>query len=218
MENITILGAGTMGHSIALSAAWANQTVNVYGIDEHDIANAVKGLNNKLKVMTENELFTSEQANEIRKRVQFTTSLEEAVAGATFIIEVIPEVLDLKKELYGKLEALVEDDVVIASNTSGFKPSVLAADMLHPARFVVTHFWNPAHLIPLVEVVKGVHTEAVTVQRAMDVLRLMNKKAIVLNKEIPGFIGNRLQYALFREAQALLDAGAAVIPPKNKNT
>lgn len=204
-----ILGAGTMGHSIALSAAWANQTVNVYGIDKHDIENAAKGLNNKLKVMSENGLFTSEQANEIRKRVQFTTSLEEAVAGATFIIEVIPEVLDLKKELYNRLEALVEDDVVIASNTSGFKPSILAADMLHPARFVVTHFWNPAHLIPLVEVVKGAHTDAVTVQRAMDVLTLMNKKAIVLNKEIPGFIGNRLQYALFREAQALLDAGAA---------
>ena len=209
MENITILGAGTMGHSIALSAAWANQTVNVYGIDEHDIANAVKGLNNKLKVMTENELFTSEQANEIRKRVQFTPSLEEAVAEATFIIEVIPEILDLKKELYGRLEALIEDDVVIASNTSGFKPSALAADMLHPARFVVTHFWNPAHLIPLVEVVKGEHTDAMTVQRAVDVLKLMNKKAIVLNKEIPGFIGNRLQYALFREAQALLDSGAA---------
>lgn len=209
MESISILGAGTMGHSIALSAAWANQTVKVYGIDEHDIANAVKGLNNKLKVMTENELFTSEQANEIRKSVQFTSFLEEAVAEATFIIEAIPEILDLKKELYGRLEALVENDVVIASNTSGFKPSALAVDMLHPARFVVTHFWNPAHLIPLVEVVKGEHTDAMTVQRAVDVLKLMNKKAIVLNKEIPGFIGNRLQYALFREAQALLDAGAA---------
>lgn len=88
MESISILGAGTMGHSIALSAAWANQIVKVYGIDEHDIANAVKGLNNKLKVMTENELFTSEQANEIRKRVQFTSSLEEVVAEATFVIEI----------------------------------------------------------------------------------------------------------------------------------
>ena len=209
MESISILGAGTMGHSIALSAAWANQTVNVYGIDEHDLENAVRGLNSKLKVMIENGLFTSEQANEIRSRVHFTVSLREAVFNATFIIEVIPELLDLKKELYNRLEALVEDDVVIASNTSGFKPSLLAADMLHPARFVVTHFWNPAHLIPLVEVVKGVHTDTVTVQRAMAVLTLMNKKAIVLNKEIPGFIGNRLQYALFREAQTLLDDGAA---------
>ncbi|AIY06166.1 putative 3-hydroxybutyryl-CoA dehydrogenase [Planococcus sp. PAMC 21323] len=209
MEKISILGAGTMGHSIALSAAWANQTVNVYGINEQDLENADKGLNNKLNVMAKNELFTNEQAKEIRDRIKFTTSLEEAILEATFIIEVVPEVLELKQELYAKLESLVDDQVVIASNTSGFKPSLLAEDMNHPERFVITHFWNPAHLIPLVEVVKGQHTDEETVERAMAVLQKMNKKAIILHKEIPGFIGNRLQYALFREAQALLDAGAA---------
>lgn len=209
MEKISILGAGTMGHSIALSAAWSEKTVNVYGINEQDLENADRGLNNKLKVMADNELFTAEQAKEIRKRIRLTTSLEEAVSDSTFIIEVVPEVLDLKKDLYNKLEKLAGDDVVIASNTSGFKPSLLAADMKLPNRFVVTHFWNPGHLIPLVEVVKGEHTDDETVERAMAVLMSMNKKPILLNKEIPGFIGNRLQYALFREAQALLDAGAA---------
>lgn len=209
MEKISILGAGTMGHSIALSAAWANQTVHVYGINEQDLENADKGLNNKLNVMTKNELFTAEQAKEIRARIKFTTSLEEAILEATFIIEVVPEILDLKKELYAKLERIIDNKVIIASNTSGFKPSLLAADMKLPERFVVTHFWNPAHLIPLVEVVKGKHTNEETVERAMLVLKKMNKKAILLHKEISGFIGNRLQYALFREAQALLDAGAA---------
>ncbi|MGO1687150.1 MAG: 3-hydroxyacyl-CoA dehydrogenase family protein [Psychrobacter sp.] len=173
------------------------------------LENADKGLHNKLKVMSDNQLFTPEHATEIRKRTQFTTSLEEATSNAIFIIEVVPESLVLKKALYERLEALVEDDVVMASNTSGFKPSLLAADMRRPERFVVTHFWNPADLMPLVEVVKGEHTDEDTVQRTMDVLTLMNKKAIVLNQEVPGFIGNRLQYALFREAQALLDAGAA---------
>ncbi|WP_308787100.1 3-hydroxyacyl-CoA dehydrogenase family protein [Planomicrobium stackebrandtii] len=209
MEKISILGAGTMGHSIALSAAWSEQPVTVYGINEQDLENADRGLNNKLKVMADNELFTAEQAIEIKKRIRLTTSLEEAISSSTFIIEVVPEVLELKKDLYTKLEKLVADDVVIASNTSGFKPSLLAADMRLPNRFVVTHFWNPGHLIPLVEVVKGEQTDDETVGRAMDVLKAMNKKPILLNKEIPGFIGNRLQYALFREAQALLDAGAA---------
>ncbi|MCH4824715.1 MAG: 3-hydroxyacyl-CoA dehydrogenase NAD-binding domain-containing protein [Planococcus sp. (in: firmicutes)] len=209
MEKISILGAGTMGHSIALSAAWANQAVNVYGINEQDLESADKGLNNKLNVMIENELFSANQAKEIRERIKFTTSLENAVSDATFIIEVVPEILDLKKKLYTKLETIVDDEVVIASNTSGFKPSLLAADMRRPERFVVTHFWNPAHLIPLVEVVKGERTDEATVERAMAVLDKMNKKAVVLQKEIPGFIGNRLQYALFREAQSLLDAGAA---------
>lgn len=209
MEKISILGAGTMGHSIALSAAWSKQPVTVYGINEQDLENADKGLNNKLKVMADNDLFSAEQAKEIRKRIALTTSLEEAISDSTFIIEVVPEVLDLKKELYNKLEKLVGEDVVIASNTSGFKPSLLAAEMKHPNRFVVTHFWNPGHLIPLVEVVKGEQTNDETVERAMSVLQAMNKKPILLHKEIPGFIGNRLQYALFREAQALLDAGAA---------
>ncbi|MGE6414263.1 3-hydroxyacyl-CoA dehydrogenase family protein [Planococcus kocurii] len=209
MGKISILGAGTMGHSIALSAAWAGETVTVYGIDEQDLSNADRGLHNKLKVMTDNKLVTVDQAEEIRQRIQLTTFLEKAILNSTFIIEVVPEVVELKKELYSRLETLISDDVIIASNTSGFKPSLLAEEMRLPARFVVTHFWNPGHLIPLVEVVKGEQTDEKTVERAMAVLKEMNKKAILLHKEIPGFIGNRLQYALFREAQALLDAGVA---------
>ncbi|WP_317851896.1 3-hydroxyacyl-CoA dehydrogenase family protein [Planococcus sp. 4-30] len=209
MEKVSILGAGTMGHSIALSAAWAGQIVKVFGINEQDLKNADRGLSNKLKVMTDNELITVEQAEEIKKGIVLTTSLEEAISNSTFIIEVIPEILDLKKDLYNRLEKIIGDEVIIASNTSGFKPSLLAEDLRHPERFVVTHFWNPGHLIPLVEVVKGQYTNEKTIQRAMELLQVMNKKPILLNKEIPGFIGNRLQYALFREAQALLDAGAA---------
>lgn len=209
MEKISILGSGTMGHSIALSAAWSGQQVKVYGINEQDLENADRGLSNKIQVMVDNGLFDAADGRRIKNSIAFSTSLEEVVEGATFIIEVIPEVLDLKKDMYRKLESLVGPETVIASNTSGFMPSLLAADMEHPNRLVVTHFWNPGHLIPLVEVVKGERTDNETVERAMAVVASMNKKPILLNKELPGFIGNRLQYALFREAQALLDAGAA---------
>lgn len=209
MEKISILGCGTMGHSIALSAAWAGQDVKVYGISDNDLQTAEKGLAQKLQIMTDNELFSKEQAEAINGRIFLSTSLQEVVGDSTFIIEVIPEVLELKHKLYAQLEELVAEDVIIASNTSGFKPSLLAEHLKHPNRFVVTHFWNPAHLIPLVEVVKGQHTDESTVERAMELLKVMNKKPILLNKELPGFIGNRLQYALFREAQALLDSGAA---------
>lgn len=209
MEKISILGSGTMGHSIALSAAWSGQQVKVYGINEQDLENADRGLSNKIQVMVDNGLFDAADGRRIKNSIHFSTSLEEVVEGATFIIEVIPEVLDLKKDMYRKLESLVGPETVIASNTSGFMPSLLAADMKHPNRLVVTHFWNPGHLIPLVEVVKGERTDNETVERAMAVVASMNKKPILLNKELPGFIGNRLQYALFREAQALLDAGAA---------
>lgn len=209
MEKLTILGAGTMGHSIALSAAWSGYTPTVYGINEQDVANADKGLAQKLAVMSDNGLFDESEAQEIRERIRFTTSLEEAVGEATFILEVVPENLQLKRDLYKQLESLVDPSVIIASNTSGFKPSLLAEEMAYPGRFVVAHFWNPGHLIPLVEVVNGERTEAETTERTMALLTAMNKKPILLNKELPGFVGNRLQYALFREAQALLDAGAA---------
>lgn len=209
MENVSIIGCGTMGHSIALSAAWAGQSVKVYGINEKDLENAEKGLHNKLKVMTDNDVFDEAIAKQIREKIVLSTSLEETIAGSTFIFEVIPEVLDMKKEMYKKIESMISEEVVIASNTSGFKPSLLAEEMQYPNRFVVTHFWNPAHLIPLVEIVKGEKTDEQTVERAMQVIKDMNKQPILLNKEIPGFIGNRLQYALFREAQSLLDAGVA---------
>ncbi|MFJ8066962.1 3-hydroxyacyl-CoA dehydrogenase family protein [Psychrobacillus sp. NPDC096426] len=209
MENVSIIGCGTMGHSIALSAAWAGLSVKVYGINEKDLENAEKGLHSKLKVMIDNDVFNEEVAKQIREKILLSTSLEETIAQSTFIIEVIPEILNMKKEMYKKIESMVSDEVVIASNTSGFKPSLLAEEMQYPNRFVVTHFWNPGHLIPLVEVVKGEQTDDPTVKRAMQVIKDMNKQPILLNKEIPGFIGNRLQYALFREAQFLLDAGVA---------
>lgn len=209
MEKLAIIGCGTMGHSIALSAAWAGIEVKISGMNEQDLATADKGLRNKLTVMVHNDLFNEAMAEEIRMRIEFSTSLEEVVQGATFIIEVIPENSQMKRELYKEIEAICSKDTVLASNTSGFTPTSLAEEMEYPNRFIVTHFWNPGHLIPLVEVVKGEKTDQVTIERAMNLLNEMNKKPILINKEVPGFIGNRLQYALFREAQSLLDEGVA---------
>ncbi|WP_338654050.1 3-hydroxyacyl-CoA dehydrogenase NAD-binding domain-containing protein [Sporosarcina psychrophila] len=209
MEKLAIIGCGTMGHSIALSAAWAGIEVKISGMNEQDLATADKGLRNKLTVMVHNDLFNEAMAEEIRMRIEFSTSLEEIVQEATFIIEVIPENSQMKRELYKEIEAICGKDTVLASNTSGFTPTSLAVEMEYPNRFIVTHFWNPGHLIPLVEVVKGEKTDQETIERAMNLLNEMNKKPILINKEVPGFIGNRLQYALFREAQSLLDEGVA---------
>lgn len=209
MEKLAIIGSGTMGHSIALSAAWAGIQVKVYGINEKNLKSADKGIASKMKVMMENGLFNEGEAKHIRDRITFSMVLEEAVKDATFIIEAIPEVLDQKKDLYKLLEGIIDQDAIIASNTSGFRPTLLSEDMEYPNRLAITHFWNPAHLIPLVEVVGGEQTDEGTIERVMDFLKQMKKKPILLKKELPGFIGNRLQYALFREAQALLDTGAA---------
>jgi 3-hydroxybutyryl-CoA dehydrogenase len=209
MEKLSIIGCGTMGHSIALSAAWAGMEVKATGVNEEDLERADKGLHNKLQVMVENGLFDEGNAKEIRSRIKLHTSLHESVEGSTFIIEAIPEVIEMKHKLYKELEKMIGENVVIASNTSGFTPTSLAENAFHPERFIVTHYWNPGHLIPLVEVVKGEKTNQDTIERTITFMKRMNKQPIFLHKEIPGFIGNRLQYALFREAQALLDEGAA---------
>ncbi|SIT80069.1 3-hydroxyacyl-CoA dehydrogenase family protein [Edaphobacillus lindanitolerans] len=209
MENISVLGCGTMGHSIALSAAWSGFDVRLFGMNEKDLETAEKGIGSKLSVMTENGLINRMEAEEITGRIHLTDRLEEAVAGRSFIIEAIPEDLELKQTFYKELESLIPDQTVVASNTSGLRPSDLAAGADRPERFVVTHFWNPAHLIPLVEVVAGRETSEETVGRAMALMKAMNKKPIEVKKELPGFIGNRLQYALFREAQYLIDQGVA---------
>lgn len=209
MKKLSIIGCGTMGHSIGLAGAWAGFTVKIIGLNEADLETANTGLQNKLTVMMENELIDLNEMERILGNIELSTSLEEMVSASDFIFEVIPEQIELKRVLYKKLEGLVSDTCIIASNTSGFKPSELAKEMKHPNRFIVTHFWNPAHLIPLVEVVKGEHTDERATEQVMQILEEMNKKPVLLKKEIAGFIGNRLQYALFREAQYLLDIGAA---------
>jgi 3-hydroxybutyryl-CoA dehydrogenase len=210
-ERLAVLGTGTMGHSIALAAALAGCPVNVWGTDEADIRRGQTGIEEKLRVLQRHEVIDTQGAADIRSRISFDGSLETCVSEATFIIEAIPEILALKQEMFHKLETLCGPDVVFASNTSGLRPTAIAALTTHPERTVVTHFWNPAHLIPLVEVVRGEKTSDDTVRRSLELLRTLRKKPILVQKETLGFIGNRLQYALFREAQYLLEQGVASI-------
>lgn len=209
MEKLSVLGAGLMGHSIALTAAWAGIDVVMQGVDGADLERAEKGIHNKLSLLHENGMVEENEMKEIRERIHTTTSLEDAVSTATFVIEAIPENLELKQDYYQHLDRLCESEVILASNTSGLSPTAIARDMQKPERMVVTHFWNPAHLIPLVEVVRGERTNDNTVQRALELLHAMNKKPIEVKKDVLGSVGNRLQYALFREAQYILEQGIA---------
>lgn len=206
-EHVTVIGTGTMGHSIAIAIAWAKQPVVLYGISAEELTRAQQGIAEKAERMVEEGLLKA--ASDITPFISYQDNLEQALADTTFIVEAIPEKLTMKHELYQKIEALVSPDVIIASNTSGLKPSDLALGSQHPERFVVTHFWNPAHLIPLVEIVPGTETIDATIARTKAWIEGIDKKAIIVRQEVPGFIGNRLQFALFREAQALYDAGVA---------
>ncbi len=209
MEKLAILGCGTMGHSIALCAALAGLPVKLHGVNSTETERAQRSIIDKLNVLSENGLLDLDNSELVTNRIIFTHSISELAEGASFIIETIPENLEMKRDIFLYLDKICDVDVILASNTSGLSPSKIASGTLSPQRIVVTHFWNPAHLIPLVEVVRGIHTSDQTIKRAFDLLKCMNKKPIEVKKESPGFVGNRLQFALLREAQYILEQGIA---------
>jgi 3-hydroxybutyryl-CoA dehydrogenase len=204
MEVLAVLGAGLMGHSIALTSAWSGIEVTLQGIDEADIERAGKGIREKLGILQEHGLINERESEQILSRIRTTCNVEEAVKSATFVIEAIPEQLDLKIAFYQQLDQLCGPNVLLASNTSGLSPTAISSQMRHPERMVVTHFW-----IPLVEVVRGEKTDDLTVKRALDFLKRMKKRPIEVKKDILGSVGNRIQYAIFREAQYILEQGVA---------
>jgi len=181
----------------------------MYGIDQKDVQNGLLAVKAKLKTLFEKDLIMQNQQDQILEKITGTDSLSEAVSGATFIIECIPENLALKNDLFIKLDEMCNEGVILATNTSGLSPSLIGLNLKHPQRTLATHFWNPAHLIPLVEVLRSKFTNDHTFKRAIDLLKFMNKKPIEVKKEVPGMVGNRLQFALFREAQFLLEQGIA---------
>lgn len=209
MEKLAVIGSGTMGHSVALAAAWAGIEVRMFGISEEDIRRGLDEITMKLRRLETKGVLDVTEINEIRKRIKTTSSLPQVTREATFVIEAVPEKIQLKKELFEQLGTLCEKEVILASNTSGLSPSFFISSIPYPERFLVTHFWNPAHLIPLVEVVPSVKTNKSTIERTLDFLLSIKKKPILLRKEVPGFVANRLQFALFREAQYLLEQGVA---------
>jgi 3-hydroxybutyryl-CoA dehydrogenase len=136
--------------------------------------------------------------------------LAEAVRGAQFVIEAIAEIIELKQSLFEKLDAICAPDVVLASNTFTIMPTVLAARARqHPERIAIAHYINPPHLVPLVEVVTGEKTAPAVIERLMALLRAAGKQPIALYRETPGFVVNRLQIALLREACHLVETGIA---------
>lgn len=204
-ERLSIVGSGIMGHSIALTASWAGFDVTVWGMDEPDIAKAKSDLETKLDVLVNYDVFNVDEKQRIINGITFTDSLTDCVSNATFVIEAIPEILELKQNYFKQLDEICPENTIIASNTSGLSATEIAKLTSKPERTVVTHFWLPAHLMPLVEVVRGKHTSDKTAERALALLETMNKKPILVKKDVLGSVGNRLQYAIFREAQYILE-------------
>lgn len=154
-------------------------------------------------------VITGAEAEGLAGRVAFSASLEAAVAEADFVVECIPEDLGLKQDLFARLDGITRPEAILATNTSVMSPTEIASKAKGRGRIVGTHFWNPPYLIPLVEVVKAQDTTDATVDQTMAWLAEVGKRPIRCNKDVPGFVANRMQHALWREAISIVEQGIA---------
>jgi len=209
IKQIVVVGAGNMGEGIAQSFAQAGKNVKVLSRRRETLDKCLQQIDTNLRLFDEFQLL--EEAPEVIKaRITYVpmAELSEAIRGCHFIVETIPEVLSDKKELFGKLDSC-DPDIILASNTSSITITTLTEDMKTASRVVGTHYFNPAHIMPLVEIHRGKYTSDKVVETTRDLMLQVGKKPILIKREIPGFIVNRIQGAIFREIGYLLDEGVA---------
>jgi len=209
IKNITLIGAGTMGMGIGQEFARAGFQVTYFDVSLETLQEARKRLRSNLEQMVDWCLIGADEIESILNRVQTTNSLEEAAKDADMVVEAVFEDLELKKKIFNDLDKLCPPHTILASNTSSFMPSVLAATTNRPDRMLVFHFFYPPHLLPLIEIVPSELTSQETLDVSLDIARAIGKSPVVLQKEAVGFIVNRLQVALLREALYLVEQGIA---------
>src|SRR4051794_32012653 len=206
-ERIAVVGAGLMGTSIGLDWARAGFSVAIYDSDPDRVDSTTRRAREIGQALVEGRVITANELNLAVGRMTATADLGEAVGDADYVAEAIVENLAAKQALYAELDAITRPDAVLASNTSSLMPSAMAEATKRPERLLVAHYFNPGHLIPVVEVVLGPKTSPEAVETATRLLRAAGKTPAVLRKEVLGFIANRLQSALLREALALVEDG-----------
>lgn len=208
IRNVLVCGGGLMGRGIAqVFSGCPDLSVAVY--DQVD-NNVMQRIGESLGQFSDRGVFTAEEAAARLARMRFTTDLgDDAVAGADMVVEAVFEDMEVKRRVFAQLEDICRPDCIFATNTSVMSPSEISANLRHRGRFVGMHFWNPAHLIPLVEVVMSDATTEAVAQEALDILVRAGKKAVLCKKDVPGFIANRMQQTLWKEAVHIVAAGIA---------
>ena len=207
IERVAVIGAGLMGFGIGIDFARFGYQVSLYNTTEATSNKAMERTHEDLDLMVETKLLTEEEAKATYARLRPTTDLVDAASGADYVIESILELLPLKQEIFAKLDEICPPPVVLATNTSYLKVTDIASTAKHPERILATHYFQPPHFIPMVEVVGGEKTSREVVELAARVLRSLRKKVAVIDIELPGFVGNRIQGAISREIQSLVDKG-----------
>lgn len=213
IKKVVVVGAGIMGEGIAHNFAQAGLSVRVVDQDEQILDRCLAQIDANLRLFLEFGLLP-EGPSSIKSRIEpfLSQHLAEATRDCDFVVEAIPEILQLKRELFAQLDSL-HQDIILSSNTSSFTISAIAEGLRTPGRVVGLHYFNPAHIIPLVEIHRGQHTEDEVVEVTRELMLRVGKKPVLVRKEVPGFIVNRITGAMEREIDYLIDEG--IVTPED---
>jgi 3-hydroxybutyryl-CoA dehydrogenase len=207
-DTLAVIGAGTMGHGIAHVAARAGYAVRLFDVAEEAIEDGLNAIDADLRKGVEKGKVTPEERTAALARIRGERDLGQAVEGAAIVIEAAPEDLGLKKRIFVELAAYAAPETLLATNTSSLPVGQIAAIVPNPGRVAGMHFFNPVHLMPLLEVVKAEQTSDETIARATQAGARMGKECIVV-RDVPGFATSRLGVILGLEAMRMLESGVA---------
>jgi 3-hydroxyacyl-CoA dehydrogenase len=208
-RNIVIMGAGTMGPGIAATFARHGYDTTLTDIDAKQIDKARAALELVFATWKGGGFASDVEIEAARKRLALTVDPAQAIAAADFVLENAPERLELKRELFARLGSATRTDAILASDTSGLPISEIQRDMPNPGRIVGMHWSNPPHLIPVIEVVRGGETTQATVDATFALAESLGMIPAIVDRDVPGFVENRILYAIMREALHLLDERVA---------
>ena len=216
IKQIACVGSGLVGQGWAALFALNGYDVIMQDLSDDKLDEAVGRVNHHIDVLVDAGLGSDPEA--AKRRLSTTTRLEEALNGIDFVIESVYENLELKRTLYAEMDEIAQEDVILASSTSGFMMSEINREMKkHPERAIVAHPWNPVHLVPLVELSPSPKTSKKTIDVTYKLMEDIGRVPVVLKKEVPGFIANRLSAVLWREALDLADQGVASVEDIDKS-
>ncbi len=204
-KNITVLGSGIMGHGIAQVSAMAGYNVILRDIDLILLNKALDKIKWSLSKLAEKNKITQIESEAIFKRITPEINLEKSLAGTDFIVEAVPEDLEIKRKLYAEVDRFADEEAIYASNTSTLPITEMAALTKRPDKFIGLHFFNPPQLMRLVEVIPGRETRPETTKFALDFVKQLGKESVLCKKDVVGFIVNRIFIPLVHEAAYFLD-------------
>jgi 3-hydroxybutyryl-CoA dehydrogenase len=208
VEKLAIVGAGVMGRGIAHAGALGGFDVKLHDVDEEALKNATSSIKREMKKAVEKGRLEEREMHEALNRISPSGDLEEAVSGVELVIEAVLEKMDLKLDLFRRFDGMCEPETVLATNTSTMSPTEIAAGTKRPDRCIAMHFFNPAHRMKLVELVRGVETSDETVEVTRGVAERMGKETVEVN-EFPGFVTSRVNCLVGNEAMNMLVEGVA---------